>query len=98
MRTFTESTGKFGDRLAAARVREGLSIADLARKSGLGAPRVSKLENGYVPPSVDDVRRLVRALHCEADYLLATRPGLDDAHASQHLRHRARNKTLIQGA
>lgn len=98
VKKFVESTGKFCDRLVAARVREGLTLQQLADKAGLGKPRVVKLENGYASPSVDDVRRLTRALNCEADYLLATRPGLDDAHADQHLRHRARNPRLIPDA
>lgn len=98
MKKFVESTGKFCDRLAAARVREGLSLKQAAEKSGLGYQRVLKLENGYASPNVDDVRRLARALNCEADYLLATRPGLDDAHAEQHLRHRVRNPRLIPDA
>ena len=49
--------------LAALRARAGLSQEDLAERSGILQPQISRLENGRVEsPAVDTVRRLAEAL------------------------------------
>jgi DNA-binding XRE family transcriptional regulator len=46
---------EFGQKLAAARTRVGLSQSDLARKSGVRQPHISKLEAGEMEPRLSTV-------------------------------------------
>lgn len=49
--------------LKAARVRAGLSLADVAERSGLGRSAISRLENGLVPnPTLETLDRYAAAL------------------------------------
>jgi transcriptional regulator with XRE-family HTH domain len=85
-----EPTGNFGKRLALARRAHGLTAVQVAGMAGLLRSRISRLERGTADPSLDDLRRIVRAIGVDVAYLLATRPGADDAHAARHLRRKAR--------
>lgn len=51
-----------GAPLAAARTRQGLTMAELARRSGVGADGISKLERGRQRPSRATLHRLAVAL------------------------------------
>jgi DNA-binding XRE family transcriptional regulator len=46
---------EFGQRLSAARTRLGLSQSDLARKSGVRQPHISKLEAGEMEPRLSTI-------------------------------------------
>lgn len=85
-----EPTGNFGIRLAAARRSAGLTSKEAADRTGLRPSRISGIERGRVTPSLDDLRRIARALKFDLCYLMATRPGSDDAHAARHMRRRKR--------
>jgi transcriptional regulator with XRE-family HTH domain len=47
-----------GRRVRELRVRRGMVIEDLARKSGLSKPYISQLETGKASPSLQTVQRL----------------------------------------
>ena len=49
------------------RERAGVSAQDLAKRSGVYRQMVSKLENAHVPPSQEDVQRLLETLGVEGD-------------------------------
>lgn len=52
--------------LKEARMRQGLSLADMARRSGLTRPAISRLENGLRPnPTLDTLFRYAAALGLE---------------------------------
>ncbi|MEU5994234.1 helix-turn-helix transcriptional regulator [Spirillospora sp. NPDC047418] len=56
----------------AAELRElrehaGVSAQDLAKRSGVYRQMISKLENAHVPPSQEDVQRLLETLSVEGD-------------------------------
>lgn len=86
-----EPTGNFGKRLAVARRAHSLTVKQVADKTGLRPDRISGLEHGRAAPSLDDLRRIVRATGIDMACLLATRDGADDAHAARHLKRRTRN-------
>ena len=46
---------EFGQKLSAARTRAGLSQSDLARKSGVRQPHISKLEAGEMEPRLSTI-------------------------------------------
>jgi transcriptional regulator with XRE-family HTH domain len=66
--------------LREARLRHGVTQAELARRAGTSQAHVSRIERGVVSPSVDTLGGLLRAL----GEGLATAPGEgwldDDAH------------------
>jgi transcriptional regulator with XRE-family HTH domain len=89
-----EPTGNFGKRLALARRAHGLTAKQVAGATGLRQSRISGLERGRAAPSLDDLRRLIRVLRLDIDYLLATRD--DDAvHAARHLSRRTRKPVAL---
>lgn len=55
-------TETIGQRLRARRVELGLTIADVAERSGLSLPYVSNLERGRGNPTLDALTVLARAL------------------------------------
>jgi DNA-binding phage protein len=51
------------DALKARRLSQGLSLAEVARKSGIAKPNLSRLENGsHAVPTLDTLDRYARAL------------------------------------
>lgn len=50
-----------GKRIAAIRSEQGLSQSELGRRTGLGQPRVSKLESSELPASVAVIDKLAKA-------------------------------------
>ncbi len=53
---------RFGTRLRALRTAGGLSLEQLAKRSGLTKSYISKLERGLSEPSISSVQRLAEAL------------------------------------
>lgn len=75
-----ENPGSFAVRLFHARGAHppvGLTQAQLAERAGLQQSTIAHYEAGRREPSLSNLRRLVRATGQSADYLLATRPGVD---------------------
>ena len=58
-----------GRRIRELRVRRGLVIEDLARKSGLSKPYISQVETGKASPSLQTVQKLAQALGLPLTYL-----------------------------
>jgi transcriptional regulator with XRE-family HTH domain len=60
-----------GDAAREARLRAGLTQADVAERIGVATEVYGRLERGLLMPSVPTLRRLCLALHLTADKLLA---------------------------
>jgi DNA-binding XRE family transcriptional regulator len=60
----------FGDRLRKARVLAGLTLSELARRSGVSRRQVRYLEAGRKRPKLDTILALAAALRCEPGRLL----------------------------
>lgn len=54
----SESAGLVGDRLAALRHDLGLTLGDLAKRTGVSISNLSKIERGEVSPSFDVIMRI----------------------------------------
>lgn len=63
-----------GQRLSAARHTRGLSQATVARRAGIAASYLSRIENGKVQPTYVTLMRIVRALRVDLDRILVERP------------------------
>jgi transcriptional regulator with XRE-family HTH domain len=71
---FTKPNRKEVTQMTALEIKRrnaGLSIAELAQKSGVSAPTIVKIEAGrIVPVKVDTLQKLADALNCTvADFL-----------------------------
>ena len=76
-----------GRRARELRVRRGLIIEDIARKSGLSKPYISQVETGKASPSLQTVQKLAQALGVPLTYLF-----LEDAfgcHVTRRTERRA---------
>src|SRR5687767_12175346 len=60
-----------GDAAREARLKAGLTQADVAERIGVATEVYGRLERGLLMPSVPTLRRLCLALHLPADKLLA---------------------------
>jgi|SRR5689334_21392769 transcriptional regulator with XRE-family HTH domain len=60
-----------GDLLVEARRRAGISQAELAQRSGVGASLIGRYERYEVTPSLERLRELVRACGFELSFRLA---------------------------
>ncbi|MCP2277178.1 helix-turn-helix domain-containing protein [Nocardia amikacinitolerans] len=71
-----------GARLREIRFTAGLSGAELARRNGWDASKVSKIEYGKIKPSLDDIHAYCRDCDAEDELadLLATRKNIDTAY------------------
>jgi site-specific DNA-methyltransferase (adenine-specific) len=58
-----------GDRLRSARLAQGLSLADLAKRLGVTKGYLSRVEAGKTRPSVEWIEHAARALNIEAEPL-----------------------------
>ena len=62
---------RFGDRLAMARMKKGLTQEQLAGMIGKGTQTISNWERGYYyPGEVDTILKLAEILECDPDFLL----------------------------
>lgn len=80
----------FGLKLRQARLRQGLSLTELAARSGLSPSYVTEIEKGRKYPKADKILRLARALGYDYDQLVSLRLDpplhfLEDALSSQLL-------------
>ena len=92
----------FQERLLLARRRAGVSQGELAKRTGMYASDISKMERGRMLPTAPRLRRLAEALGVSADYLLglqeesqtapsAAKPS-EDTHAEQPPAKRQRTR------
>jgi transcriptional regulator with XRE-family HTH domain len=65
--------------IRAFRKQRGLSLRELASKSGLSPSLVSQVERGISEPSISSLRKIAEALDVSIFYLLDDRPGLQDS-------------------
>ena len=73
------------------RLRRGLVIEDLARKSGLSKPYISQVETGKASPSLGTVQKLAQALGVPLTYLF-----LEEAFGC-HVTRRAERRAVSFG-
>ena len=66
-----------GRRIISARMRRGVTQAELARILGISANAMVNIEKGRNVPRADRLRAIAQALRVSSDYLL----GLDDEEA-----------------
>ncbi len=66
-----------GERLRARRLALGLTLADVAERSGLSLPYVSNLERGRGNPTVDALRAVTSALDLTLADVLNDAEGID---------------------
>ena len=59
-----------GDLLREARLRAGLTQAELAERAGTARSQVSRYERGDVLPNLETLRRLIRACGLELSFRL----------------------------
>jgi transcriptional regulator with XRE-family HTH domain len=67
----TPEMPEVGRRLAAARLRRGLSQGTVARQAGIAPSYLSRLETGRVHPTFRTVVRVARTLRVDLDELVA---------------------------
>jgi transcriptional regulator with XRE-family HTH domain len=70
MTTVTESPSLLGARVRALREAEGLSLRDLAERSGVSAPMLSQVERGETSPTVSVAERIAAGLELRLSQLL----------------------------
>jgi transcriptional regulator with XRE-family HTH domain len=63
--------------LSRARKRAGLTQAELARRAGTSQPVISAYEHGRRDPSIETLRRLVRAAGAELELGIGVRAGTE---------------------
>ena len=68
-----------GDLLREARLRAGLTQADLGRRVGRPQSQIARWERGDVKPSLETLRNLIRACGLELTFRLSN---YDDSYAS----------------
>jgi transcriptional regulator with XRE-family HTH domain len=78
---------KVGRRIRERRLRRGLVIGELARKSGLSKAYISQIETGKASPSLQTAQRLAQALDVPLTYLF-----LEDAATCQVIRKSERQR------
>ena len=61
-------TGFNGERLKAARVYNGLTIADVAEKTGISKQAISQFENRKTEPKIETLMKLMNVLKFPRDY------------------------------
>lgn len=76
VRTEAEATAAtawaVGQNVRAARLKAGLTQADLAKATGIARPNIARVESGRHAASTDTLRRISNALRVELTILLAT--------------------------
>lgn len=60
-----------GERIRELREKKGLTITELAEKSGVSQPFMTGIENDYKSPSGETAVRMAKALDCTTDYIFA---------------------------
>jgi transcriptional regulator with XRE-family HTH domain len=65
-----ETAGAIARRLKAQRTRLGLTLREVAERSGLSTPFISQAERGHTVPSLVSLNHLARALEVSVDYFI----------------------------
>ena len=81
----------FQERLLLARRRAGVSQGELAKRTGMYASDISKMERGRMLPTAPRLRRLAEALGVSADYLLGLQDDAQIAPSTARLREDIHN-------
>ena len=63
--------GRIGGKIRELRTQRGLSVTQLAARSGMKRPNLSRIENGKHVPSLETLERVADALHAPVARLLA---------------------------
>jgi len=72
-----------GDRIRQARLRYGMSQAELARRIGVSSTALNQIESGKTPdPGVSRIVGIASVLGVSTDYLLLGRKGEDEDEVS----------------
>lgn len=71
------------DLIREARLRAGLTQAQLAERSGTAQPGIARWESGRTSPSLEDVRRLVRLCGFELEVAIVPYDDSDLAQAER---------------
>jgi transcriptional regulator with XRE-family HTH domain len=80
-----------GDRIRDARLRYGMSQAELARRIGISSTALNQIESGKTPdPGVSRIIGIARVLGVSTDALLL---GCEDEDAAPHPPKRPRRRT-----
>lgn len=58
-----KTVGDYGRRLA------GISLTQVAKRTGFSVPRCEALLNGYAVPQAGELEKIGKAVHCPADQL-----------------------------
>jgi transcriptional regulator with XRE-family HTH domain len=93
MATATENGAALGARVKALREAEGLSLRDLADRSGVSAPMLSQVERGETSPTVSIAERIASGLELRLSQLLR----LDETGAVSVVRRAERRKGPSRG-
>jgi transcriptional regulator with XRE-family HTH domain len=75
-----------GDLIREARLRVGLTQAELARRLGTAQSVVARWERGDVQPSLESLRRVVAGCGLELGFSLSKRDDASDVVIDEHLR------------
>ena len=63
---------KIGERIVAARMKAGLTQADIAQKLNVTAQTISAWERGVKTPKLDTILRICNAIGCDTSEILNT--------------------------
>lgn len=69
-----EGKVRVGERIKAARTKAGLSLQDLADKTGFSSALLSQLENQVISPPLGAMIHIARALDCQVGHLVHDLP------------------------
>jgi transcriptional regulator with XRE-family HTH domain len=79
-----------GERIRGLRKRQGLTLAELAKRSQLSVGYISQLERDLSRPSVDTLLKIGRCLGVNIQWFFSTRTGASEADAGYVVRKESR--------
>ncbi|GMQ99159.1 MAG: hypothetical protein BMS9Abin17_1725 [Acidimicrobiia bacterium] len=80
---------RLSEQIREERLRRGMTLAVLSRKSGIAQPNLSRIENGVTDPRWSTVERILEALGIDPSDLLAKRARSGGLDPWVRLRHKA---------
>lgn len=78
---------RLGKRIRLARIRQGISQAELAKTIGISKTSMNQIEAGATDPRASRITALARALQCSTDYLLGITDPDDDLPNAERSTH-----------
>ena len=75
-----------GDKIKQCRENQGLSMTDLAKKTGMTISAISQFESGDRAPSLESLDKLADALEVSVDYLMGREEKISDENLSAMFR------------